>query len=376
MTVVVASRDRRGDLERSLARHECPVILVDNGSADGSPAFVRRRFPRVRVIELGRNLGAQARNVGARHASTPYVAFADDDSWWAPGALERAADVLDAHPRLAVLAGRMLVGPEERPDPICAEMAGSPLGTEPDLPGPSVLGFMACGAVVRREAYLAAGGFDGVVFFYGEEERLAVDLAAAGWGLSYVEDVVAHHHPSPSRDPQGRRVLAVRNALLTAVLRRPWPVVARSALTAACGGAEGRRGLWHAARRLPRALAGRRVLPPRIEAARRLLETGPRTPGPGLLSVLRRMSDQPSLRVVGPWQGMNPGEESPMTGTPNPIELQKHLSGVDYPASRDDLVRAAREHGADDEMIKALREVPDREYDGPNAVSKAVAGRS
>ncbi|GIH94656.1 DUF2795 domain-containing protein [Planobispora siamensis] len=63
-----------------------------------------------------------------------------------------------------------------------------------------------------------------------------------------------------------------------------------------------------------------------------------------------------------------------MAKTLNPIDLQKHLSGVDYPAGRDDLVNAAREQGADNEMIKALQNIPDREYDGPNAVSKAVAG--
>ncbi|MGV9305062.1 DUF2795 domain-containing protein [Nonomuraea sp. NPDC004354] len=62
-----------------------------------------------------------------------------------------------------------------------------------------------------------------------------------------------------------------------------------------------------------------------------------------------------------------------MGNTPNPIQLQKHLSGVDYPAKRDDLVKAAREQGADKEMIKALESIPDREYDGPNAVSQAVA---
>ncbi len=62
-----------------------------------------------------------------------------------------------------------------------------------------------------------------------------------------------------------------------------------------------------------------------------------------------------------------------MAGKPNPIQLQKHLSGVDYPASRDDLVKAAREHGADEQMVKALQNIPDRRYDGPNAVSKAVA---
>ncbi|MBB3732348.1 MULTISPECIES: DUF2795 domain-containing protein [Nonomuraea] len=62
-----------------------------------------------------------------------------------------------------------------------------------------------------------------------------------------------------------------------------------------------------------------------------------------------------------------------MSNSPNPIELQKHLSGVDYPASRDDLVKTAKEQGADQEMIKALQSIPDREYDGPNAVTQAVS---
>ena len=58
----------------------------------------------------------------------------------------------------------------------------------------------------------------------------------------------------------------------------------------------------------------------------------------------------------------------------NPIELQKHLGGVDYPASRDDLVRKAEENGADEEVLEALRGIPDREYDAPTAVTKAVSG--
>ncbi|MGS2645105.1 glycosyltransferase [Streptosporangium sp. LJ11] len=272
VTVVVATRDRRHDLERSLPHHECPVILLDNGSTDGTPAFVRRRFPHIQVVELGRNLGAPARNLGVWLARTPYVAFADDDSWWETGALERAAGVLDAHPRLAVLAARVLVGPEKHLDPICADMAESPLAAEPDLPGPVILGFLACGVVVRRKAYLAAGGFDDIIFFAGEEERLASDLATAGWGLAYVRDVIAHHHPSASRDSRGRQALAVRNAVLNAVLRRPWPVVTRVVFTAARGGPAGWRGLGGALRRLPRALVCRRTLSPLLEEARRSLE--------------------------------------------------------------------------------------------------------
>ena len=271
LTVVVMTRDRWPDLQRSLPMHDHPVILVDNGSTDGTPQLVREQHPAIEVVELGHNMGSAARNVGVARARTPYVAFADDDSWWAPGALEEATAVLDEHPRLAVLAARMLVGEAEQPDPICADMAESPLGTDPDLPGPSVLGFLACGAVVRRDAYLAAGGFDEVVFFMGEEERLALDLAAAGWGLAYVDRVVAHHHPSPVRDPDARQARAARNRLLTMVLRRPWPVVVRETAHDLAAGPVGRRAVRDALPALPRALAHRRRVPPHVEAARRLL---------------------------------------------------------------------------------------------------------
>ncbi|MDA0636969.1 glycosyltransferase [Nonomuraea sp. MCN248] len=272
VTVVVVTRDRLRTLQRSLPHHRGPVILLDNGSTDGTAGFVRRHHPHVRLVENGSNLGATARNVGVELARTPYVAFADDDSWWAPGALERAADLFDAHPRLALLGARVLVGPEQRLDPVSEAMRRSPLGVADDLPGPSVLGFLACGAVVRRDAFLEAGGFDDVVFFFGEEERLAMDLAARGWGLAYADDVVAHHHPSPPRDPAARQALAVRNALLTAVLRRPWPVVARRSLEALRQGRAGRRGLRDALPRLRRALARREELPAEVEHARRLLD--------------------------------------------------------------------------------------------------------
>lgn len=272
VTIVVASRDRREELARSLPRHEAPVVLVDNDSSDGSAQWVAEHLPHVTVLRLPRNRGAVARTIGVREVSTPYVAFADDDSWWAPGALAQAVQVLDAHPRLAVLAGRVLVGPDERLDTVSTLMSESPLGTADDLPGPSVLGFLACAVVVRREAFEQAGGYDDVIEFCGEEERLALDLASLGWGMAYVHDVVAHHHPSASRDPAGRRRLAHRNEVLTAVLRRPWPVVWRQ-VRATAAGPVGRAAIRDAAPRLPRALARRRVVPSHVEAARLLLDT-------------------------------------------------------------------------------------------------------
>ncbi len=258
VTVVVATRNRRADLLVSLPRHEAPVILVDNSSTDGSASLA---FPSVRVISLRRNLGAVARNVGVQAARTPYVAFADDDSWWAPGALSLAARVLDAHPAVAVVTGQMLVGASQRVDPLSAAMAAAPLGTSPGGAGPDVLGFAACAAVVRRSAYLAVGGFDDVVRFPGEEERLTLDLAEAGWLLSYVDDLVMHHHPSPVRGPASeRQAQIVRSALLTACMRRPWADAVAVASAGLRSGGPARAGVLSAVPRLPGALRNRRLI--------------------------------------------------------------------------------------------------------------------
>ena len=57
----------------------------------------------------------------------------------------------------------------------------------------------------------------------------------------------------------------------------------------------------------------------------------------------------------------------------NPIELQKHLKGVEYPASRDELVSTAESNGAPAEIVDALRNASQGSFDGPSAVQQAVA---
>jgi GT2 family glycosyltransferase len=183
-------------------------------------------------------------------------------------------ELLDAHPRAGLLTARILVGEADRPDPFNDVLAAAPLGTEPDLPGPSTLGFIACAAVVRRSAFLAVGGFDDVVVFPGEEERVALDLARDGWGSAYVPELVVHHHPkkSASRDTdERRRTRITRSALLTALMRRPWPVVAARASRAWRAGGPERAALVPALRDAPRALRARRVVPAPLEAVARSL---------------------------------------------------------------------------------------------------------
>jgi GT2 family glycosyltransferase len=279
VAVVIATRNRGPELLGTLTRlcaldEQPPVVVVDNGSTDGTAELVRANYAGVQVVGLRRNRGGAARNVGARLVDCPYVAFSDDDSWWAPGALGRAVEVLDRHPRLAVLAARVLVGPDRRLDPVCDEMAHSPLPSAPDLPGPAVLGFIACGAVVRRAAFLEVGGFDVRLGVGGEEELLAVDLAARGWGLAYVEEVVAYHHPSLSRDPSGRRRVQVRNALWSAWLRRPLGGAARETAHLAALAMHqpgGWSGILLALAGLPWVLRERRPIHRELEAALRTL---------------------------------------------------------------------------------------------------------
>lgn len=168
IAVGIITRDRRDELLATVARlralpEQPQVVVVDNGSSDGSGAALRAAHPDVEVLEA--------------------------------------------------------VGRAEQVDPVCEQMRRSPLPRADDAVGPALLGFVACGVVVRAGAFLDAGGFRPEVG--GEEELLAMDLATEGWQLAYVDDIVAHHHPSRSRDPQGRRRRQEVVALWTALQRRP-----------------------------------------------------------------------------------------------------------------------------------------------------------
>lgn len=243
------------------------ILVVDNGSSDGTMEALEGLDTRVEAIAAGANLGAAGRNIGAVRASTPYVAFSDDDSWWAPGSLERAADILDRDPRLALVAATIRVGAEQRIDPVCEWMAQA-LRKEPCEESVPIVGFVACGAIVRRTAFLQAGGFERRYGVGGEERLLALDLLRDGWRMRYVPSIVAYHHPSPARDRGARRRREIRNDLWSAWLRRPLRsalVETHRALAAALRDRHARRGLAEALRGAPWVLGGRRPIPGEIE---------------------------------------------------------------------------------------------------------------
>ena len=272
--VVVITYQRRDEALGAVERltrlpEQPPIVLVDNGSTDGTADAVRERFPQVDVLALDWNAGATGRNLGVRRLATPYVAFCDDDTWWEPGSLTAAADALDACPQLAIVNARIVVEPSGREDPIVAELRDSPVPGPDWLPGPALGSFLAGASVVRRDAFEAVGGFSARLWLGGEEELLATDLLSAGWEICYLEHLVVHHAASPVRDVTRRRRDGLRNTLWFTWLRRPLAPALRRTIFLAVSAPRDRISAlawWDAIRGLPWVLAGRRTRPRSVEA--------------------------------------------------------------------------------------------------------------
>ncbi|MCS7173073.1 MAG: glycosyltransferase family 2 protein [Armatimonadetes bacterium] len=222
-SVVILNWNRRDRLRVGLSALRQPsplrleVVVVDNGSTDGSAEMVRAEFPEVRLVETGRNLGiARGKNAGIRLTRGEFVLVADDDVVITPRQIEELLRVARANPRAAVVA------------PMKVDDRGEPLYTY-HVPGPSTLGFwhflvaewslqqlarwvkrtlrwgeraphekqtlaeipFVGGGVmlVRRAAVEEVGLLDEHIFFYGEDFDWCWRFRQKGWKILYAPQV-------------------------------------------------------------------------------------------------------------------------------------------------------------------------------------------
>lgn len=225
-----------GCLEAIAAQTLAPgeVIVVDNGSTDGSVEYLGASHPDVQVIGLGVNTGfAHAVNVGLRAARGDEVALLNTDVVLDPDWLERVAGALQRDAAAASVACKMLWLEDRRyvddaGDVLRRDGAADQRGRfglddgRWDSAG-EVFGACAGAALYRRGAVLAAGGFDERFFAYLEDVDLALRLRLAGWRCRYEPAVALHAGQGSSHQLAGaHHYLVQRNTWL--LIAKAFPV--------------------------------------------------------------------------------------------------------------------------------------------------------
>jgi len=222
------------------------VILVDNGSSDGSQALVKHQFPEVRLLALERNLGLTGgNNAGFRSARGDVLISLNNDTEAAPGFVEALVEGLLAHAEAGMAASKMLLF--ERRDTI--HSAGDGYGAdgipfnrgvwqrdEGQFDGPGWV-FGGCGgAVAYRRAMLdEVGLFDESFFMYCEDVDLNWRAQLAGWRCWYTPEAVVFHKLSATGGGPIASFYTGRNTLWViaknypgALLRRNWGRIVRA----------------------------------------------------------------------------------------------------------------------------------------------------
>jgi mycofactocin system glycosyltransferase len=221
------------------------VIVVDDGSGDGSPQRARAAGARV-ISNPGPPGPAAARNAGLAAAKTGLVAFLDADCLSPGDWAASLAPILEEDPELAIVAPRVRGLPGA--GAIARYETGySPLdqGAEPSLVGPGRrVGFVPSAALLaRREALLAVGGFDHRLRV-GEDVDLVWRLIEAGWRVRYAPEAEVFHLPRTSLVGLARQrvayggsaaVLDARHPGAAAPLRAGWRTLAVWGAAAAWG---------------------------------------------------------------------------------------------------------------------------------------------
>ena len=234
LSIIIVSFNARADLERCLGSlHAAPVaapheiLVVDNGSNDGS-AGAARRWPGVTVIETGANLGfARANNSGIRASRGANVLLLNSDTVVPPGAidrlraeLDREADVAVVGPRLVDAAGRAelsfgrMIGPLNELRQKRLQRSGKIEEMTRQRQYPDWVSG-AC-LLVRRADADAVGGLDERYFMYAEDVDFCAAVRARGRRILFVPGVEVVHlrgrsaasAPAATRDHYRRSQLA------------------------------------------------------------------------------------------------------------------------------------------------------------------------
>ncbi len=244
-------RHHLGTCLSSLRHQTCTefgTVVVDNGSTDGSPDYIRQEFPEVRVIELPENRGFSAAvNTGIRQTSSEIVVLLNNDTEAEPQWLAEIHRAAELHPEADMFACKLLLF--DRRDVL--HSAGDFYGQD-GVPGSRGVWtkddgrygreervFGACGgaAAYRRSLFTDIGLFDEDFIAYCEDVDLNWRALLAGHKCLFVPTARVYHKLSATGSGPFASYYVGRNMLLvmaksvpTGILARHWPAIVKAQL--------------------------------------------------------------------------------------------------------------------------------------------------
>lgn len=197
------------------------IILVDNGSTDGTPDEIRQQFPRVQLIQNHSNLGfAKANNIGLSSARGKYLCLINSDVVVPDECIVKMTSFLDRNPQVGMLGPKMLspsggIGQSVMRLPTVWNTLCCALGLHVLFPKSKYFGgFLMNGYqydstddvevltgwfwMVRREAFADVGGLDEQFFMYGEDIDWSHRFRKSGWRVVFYPDAAALHYGAAS----------------------------------------------------------------------------------------------------------------------------------------------------------------------------------
>ena len=254
VSVIIPHWNGRQHLDTCLTALRCQsygdfeVILVDNGSSDGSQAYVRQHYPEVQLLELGENRGfTGACNAGYAHSQGDFVVLLNNDTEAERGWLAAVVDTFARHPEVGIIASKLLLF--DRRDHLHA--AGDFYRVD-GLPGNRGVWqkdvgqfdreepvFSACGAAAayRRQMVAEIGFLDDDFYFSCEDVDIAWRAHLGGWQVLYVPQAIVYHKLKATGGSVTGSYYDGRNFLYLiwknypgTLLRRHWKSIVRSQL--------------------------------------------------------------------------------------------------------------------------------------------------
>lgn len=225
-SVVIATRNRKDDLRQAIISSfdqtvAVEVVVMDDGSTDGSVEMVRDEFPQVRLYQLGDARGPSFQRTRGTELARANIVFPidDDAKFMSRNTIEQTLAEFD-HPRIGAVA-----------IPFIEVAENLAMQHAPDKRGMYITPrYIGCSHALRRDVFLAVGGYREHMFNMGEESDMCIRMLNAGYVTRLGGGDAMHHTRSPVRNMKNITIRIRRNAMLRTWHNVPMPYLTTAML--------------------------------------------------------------------------------------------------------------------------------------------------